>query len=98
MKYVVQLTESANKEFFELTEYQQNRLLADFELISEDGIEFVVTRPLLDKILELKTDNIRSFFKYQKGQIIIVALIVIKKSQKTPKEVLKLAQKRLKEY
>lgn len=84
MKYEIEITNEAQKEFNKLDEEQQTLLLNDYNTIQTDGLEYVLTRPLEDKIFEIKTQNLRSLFIYQKNQIIIVGLIYIKKTQKTP--------------
>lgn len=98
MRYEVLLTDEALNEFQNLETQVQNKVQADYNLIYDFDINAVITRPLGNKIFEIKTDNIRSLFKYQKDKIIIVGLIFVKKTQKTPKEILKLAKKRLENY
>ena len=63
---------------------------------NRNSIDVVLTRPLGDKIFEIKTSNLRTLFKYTENQIIVIGVIYIKKTQKTPLNVLKLAQKRFK--
>ena len=46
---------------------------------------------------EIKTNELRSLFKYTAGKIIVVGVVFVKKTQKTPKEKIKLAKQRLKE-
>ena len=48
-------------------------------------------------IMFIKTNYLRSLFKYEEGQIIIIGLIYEKDSQKAPNYYIKLAQKRLKQ-
>jgi len=36
-------------------------------------------------LFEIKVDNVRAYFKYIDNRIIIIGLIVLKKSQKAPK-------------
>ena len=50
-----------------------------------------------DGLFEIKTDDIRSLFKYEENKIILVALIYQKKTKKAPEQLIKLALKRLKE-
>lgn len=50
-----------------------------------------------NKIFEIKSRELRSLFKYQEGKIIIIGVVFVKKSQKTPKDKIKLAKQRLKE-
>ena len=61
------------------------------------GIEFVRVKPIQKKIFEIKSNELRSLFKYKEGQIIVVGVVFVKKTQKTPKEKIKLAETRLKE-
>lgn len=72
-------------------------LEADYTKIQEQGIEFVRIKPIQKEIFEIKTNELRSLFKYSAGRIIVVGVIFVKKTQKTPKEKIKLALKRLKE-
>ena len=96
MKYEVEFLEKAVEEFEKLTIEQQELLTADYERIQNIGMEAVLTRPLGKKIYEIKTSNLRSLFKYAENRIIIIGLIYVKQSQKTPQEILKLANKRMK--
>ena len=52
------------------------------EWIEEYDINFVKTKHLEADLYEIITDNIRALYGYQKGQIIIVAVIFLKKTQK----------------
>jgi len=45
----------------------------------------------------IKSNELRSLFKYKEGKIIVIGVVFVKKKQKTPKETIKLAEKRLKE-
>lgn len=49
------------------------------------------------EIFEIKTNELRSLFKYSAGRIIVVGVVFVKKTKKTPKEKIKLAKQRLKE-
>ena len=65
--------------------------------IQEQGIEFVRVKPIQKEIFEIKTNELRSLFKYKAGKIIVIGVVFVKKTQKTPKEIIKLAKTRLKE-
>ena len=71
-------------------------LEADYTKIQEQGIEFVRVKPIQKNLFEIKTNELRSLFKYSAGRIIVVGVIFVKKTQKTPKEKIKLAKQRLK--
>lgn len=96
MKFKVDKLKEAQKEYNSLSKAQQILLQDDYNLISTKGIEFVKTRYLAPKLFEIKTKDLRSLFKYEADQIIIIGLIYEKDSQKAPNYYIKLAQKRLK--
>lgn len=97
MKFHVQKLESVEQEILQLNKEQQEFLNSDYSKIENSGIEFVKVRPIQDKIFEIKSNEIRSLFKYEKNQIIVIGVVFVKKTQKTPKEKIKLAKKRLKD-
>ena len=72
-------------------------LEADYSKIHEQGIEFVRVKAIQKEIFEIKTNELHSLFKYRAGKIIVIGVIFVKKTQKTPKEKIKLAKQRLKE-
>jgi len=96
VKFKVERLKEAEKEFERLSKTQQKILIEDYDIITAKGIEYVKTRYLAPKLFEIKTKDLRSLFKYEEGQIIIVGLIYEKNSQKAPNYYIKLAQKRLK--
>ena len=81
----------------DLEEFQQKLLSEEYTKIEIQGIEFVRVKPIQKEIFEIKTNELRSLFKYKAGKIIVVGVVFVKKTQKTPKEIIKLAKKRLKE-
>lgn len=96
MKFKVEKTKEAQKDFESLSKEQQKLLNADYKNIETKGLETVITRYLDTGIFEIKTKDLRSIFKYAEGQIIIIGVIFEKDSQKTPKDILKRAKKILK--
>ena len=96
MKFTVEKLPQAQAEIDSLEQSQKDILEADYTKIREQGIEFVRVKPIQNDIFEIKTNELRSLFKYKEGKIIVVGVVFVKKSQKTPKEKIKLAKKRLK--
>jgi len=96
VKFEVKKLKEAQKEFDSLSGSQQKILNEDYIIIKTKGIEYVKTRYLAPKLFEIKTKDLRSLFKYEENQIIIIGLIYEKDSQKAPNYYIKLAQKRLK--
>ena len=97
MKFIVEKTSSAITEIEALEKNQQDLLNKDYEIIEKQGIEYVRVRPLQKEIFEIKSNELRSLFKYKAGAIIIIGVVFVKKTQKAPKDKIKLAIKRLKE-
>lgn len=97
MKYKVELLKEAQQEKLKLAKIYQEEIEDTYTSIEETGFLGININSLGNGLYEIKSGKTRSIFKYQKGQIIIVGVIFLKKSQKTPSKILKLAQKRLKE-
>ena len=97
MKFTVEKLPQAKAEIESLEKSQKDMLEADYTKIQEQGIEFVRVRPIQKDIFEIKTNELRSLFKYSVGKIIVVGVVFVKKTQKTPKDKIKLAEQRLKE-
>ena len=97
MKFKVEKLPHAEAEIKDLEESQQKLLSDEYSKIETQGIEFVRVKPIQKDIFEIKSNELRSLFKYQAGKIIVVGVVFVKKTQKTPKEKIKLAKQRLKE-
>lgn len=98
MKYQIFLTPQANNDLNELEEKDKKKVYKTIDIIENVDLQAVYNKSLGNKLYEIKVDNIRCLYGYQKGQIIIIALIFVKKTQKTPKLFIEKAQKILKEY
>lgn len=96
-KFKVEKLDAVNKEIAELSQEQQDLLKSEYNLIETKGIEFVRVKHLQSKFFEIKSKELRSLFKYQEGKIIVIGVVFVKKTQKTPKDKIKLAKQRLKE-
>ena len=97
MKFTVEKLPAAAAEINALEQPQKELLNKEYETIEKQGLEYVRVRPLQKEIFEIKSNELRSLFKYKAGAIIVIGVVFIKKTQKTPKEKIKLAIKRLKE-
>ena len=96
MKFAVEKLSSVVAEINALEKEQQDVLKRDYEIIEKQGIEYVRVRPLQKEIIEIKSNELRSLFKYKAGAIIVIGVVFVKKTQKTPKDKIKLAIQRLK--
>ena len=97
MKFKVEKLPQAQAEIDSLEQAQKDILEEDYAKIQNQGIEFVRVKPIQKDVFEIKTNELRSLFKYQAGKIIVIGVVFVKKTQKTPKEKIKLAKQRLKE-
>ncbi|MBR2090388.1 MAG: type II toxin-antitoxin system RelE/ParE family toxin [Fibrobacter sp.] len=97
MKFTVEKLPAAAAEINALEQSQKELLNKEYETIEKQGLEYVRVRPLQKEIFEIKSNELRSLFKYKAGAIIVIGVVFVKKTQKTPKEKIKLAIKRLKE-
>ena len=97
MKFTVEKLPQAKNEIDSLEQSQKDMLEVDYKKIQEQGIEFVRVKPIQKEVFEIKTNELRSLFKYKAGKIIVIGVVFVKKTQKTPKEIIKLSKKRLKE-
>ena len=104
MKYRVVLTNEAAEDYDKLTLAHKKKLQADFVVIQECGIDAVYVKriyvkdPEIDKLFEIRTDHIRSLFVYLENQVVLISLVFIKQSQKTPEKHIQQALRRIKKY
>lgn len=98
MRYEIILTKEAKENLSSLEKCQREKLFSDYSIIQVESIDAVNTKPLGKKLFEIKTDNLRSLFIFKKGRIIVIGVIFIKKTQKTPKQYLERALKILTKY
>lgn len=98
MKYTVKILPEAQDDIEKLELIQQDKLQIDYKTIQEVDIKAVNVKSLGNKLFEIKTSELRSLFEYTNGQIIIIAVVFIKKTQKIPEIYIKRAKKILENY
>lgn len=96
MKFTVEFTDEAKKDYLKLTSEQQDLLQDDYEIIRTKGLDSIRFNYIDKNLFEIKTKDLRSLFDYRKGQIILVAVILVKDSQKTPKRIIDKLERYLK--
>lgn len=77
MKFTVEKMSSVIAEIKALEKNQQDLLNKDYEIIEKQGIEYVRVRPLQKEIFEIKSNELRSLFKYKAGAIIIIGVVFV---------------------
>ncbi len=83
MTFAVEKLSSVIAEINALEKEQQDLLNRDYEIIEKQGIEYVRVRHLQKEIFEIKSNELRSLFKYKAGAIIVIGVVFVKKTQKT---------------
>lgn len=76
MKFKVTKLEAVENEIKALEPAQQELLKSEYAKIENEGIEFVRVKPIQKKIFEIKSNELRSLFKYKEGQIIVVGVVM----------------------
>lgn len=98
MKYKVIIHNEALKELNSFGKSTIKKLSKDYEKIQYHGMEFIDRKHVENDIYEIRTDRYRSLFAYKNDQVVVIAVIFIKKTQKTPEKFKNLAKMRLKDY
>lgn len=89
------LSEEAEEQFNSLDKASYKKVFKDLEKFEHLGSRAVDSRDLTKGLWEIRTDNIRVYYSYAGTKIIIVGLIVLKKSQKAPKRFIEQAIKNI---
>ena len=97
------VNENAEGEFMRLPPKLKAKMAQDMLLLCEHGkIGGDLTKKLGGELFELRTKAAegiaRGIYAYEKGRIVLMLVVFVKKSQKTPSRYLDLASERLKEY
>ena len=79
------LSDEAEEQFNNLDKASYKKVFKDLEKFENLGSRAVDSRDLTKDLWEIRTDDIRIYYSYAGTKIIIVGLIVLKKSQKAPK-------------
>ena len=75
MKFIVEKLPQAEAEIASLELSQQDLLRNEYSKIETQGIEFVRIKPLQKDIFEIKSNELRSLFKYKAGKIIVAGVV-----------------------
>jgi phage-related protein len=82
--YRIIYADEASEQLNTLEKSYRNKALRAIEVFSELGSQAGNSKPLRDGLFEIKADKVRVYFKYFENKIIIVGIIVLKKTQKAP--------------
>ncbi len=95
MEFEVELTDQAEEQLLNLDKASQKKVIKDIEKFKALGKNAVDSRDLDKNLYEIRSNNIRSIYTYKNNRMIIIGLIFMKKSQKTPKRYIIQAKKNL---
>jgi phage-related protein len=97
-KYTAKYSPEAEEQFYKLQKTEQKKLFKAVNLFELLGVEAKNTKHLDDDLFEIKVDKIRAYFKYFKNKIIIIGIVVLKKTQKAPVRYIEQAHKNIEKY
>ena len=96
--YTAEFTDEAIEQLKALDTDNQDKILAAIKSFEILGIKYKNINKLDFDLFEIKPSGVRAYFKYYKNRIIIVGLIVLKKSQKAPKRFMLQASRNIENY
>ena len=93
--FTSEYTDEALQQLEQLDDIEYEKITKAIYIFEHVGTRYKNINDLGDGLFELKPDNVRAYFKYVKGKIIIIGFIVLKKTQKAPKRYIKQAHKNI---
>lgn len=97
-EFEAEFTEQALEQLEQLTDTEAKKILKAINIFEQVGTKYKYINDLGNGLFELKPDKIRAYFKYAKNKIIIIGLIVLKKTQKAPSRYIEQAHKNIDKY
>ena len=98
-QFIAMYTPEAEKDLKNLDKQDLKRVFRTVALFEQLGKDGVNSRPLnKDGLFEMKCDRVRIYFMYHENNIIIIGLVVLKKSQKAPERYKAEAMVNIKKY
>ena len=96
--FKAEFTDEAREQANKLEIHQKRKLAKAIEIFEQVGMQYKNINKLNNGLFELKPDDIRAYFKYCENRIIIIGLVVLKKSQKAPKRFIEQAEHNIEKY
>jgi len=95
----IKITKEAEKDYKKLEKNYRELLDKEYKtILKQSSTKGIYIKHLKNKIFEIITDDLRSLFAFEKGNLIVIATIFIKKSQKTPKHLIERALNIIKKW
>ena len=96
--FTAEYTNEALEQLQNLQDVEFRKISKAIYIFEYTGTKYKNINDLGNGLFELKPDNVRAYFKYAKDRIIIVGLVVLKKTQKAPKKYIEQAHKNIEKY
>lgn len=97
-EFEAEFTKQALEQLEQLTDTDARKILKAINIFEQVGTKYKYINDLGNGLFELKPDKVRAYFKYAKNKIIIIGLIVLKKTQKAPSRYIEQAHKNIDKY
>ena len=97
-EFEAEFTEQALEQLEQLTDTDARKILKAINIFEQVGTKYKYINDLGNGLFELKPDKVRAYFKYAKNTIIIIGLIVLKKTQKAPARYIEQAHRNIDKY
>lgn len=97
-RFEAQYTKEAIEQFKELDENNQDKILEAVRIFEHIGTKYKNINSLGNGLFELKPKGVRAYFMYAENKIIIIGLVVLKKTQKAPKRFIEQAIRNIENY
>lgn len=96
--FIAEFTDQALEQLEQLTDADYRKVVKSIGIFEQVGTKYKYLNDLGNGLFELKPDKVRAYFKYAKNRIIIIGLIVLKKTQKAPPRYIEQAHKNIDKY
>ena len=96
--FTAEYTDEALEQLSRLEDIEYEKIMKSIYVFERVGSRYKNLNNLGNGLYELKPDNVRAYFMYAKNRIIIIGLIVLKKSQKAPARYIKQARQNIEKY
>jgi phage-related protein len=97
-QFTAKYTDEALEQLDKLEKSSKKKILNAIKIFEQIGTEYKNINDLGGGLFELKPDNIRAYFKYHEGKIIIIGFMTLKKTQKAPKRYIEQAIRNIENY
>ena len=96
--FTTEFTSEAEEQFGKLEQNHRKKLRSAIRIFEQVGTEYKNINDLGGGLFELKLDDVRAYFEYYEGRVIIVGLVVLKKSQKAPQRFIEQARRNIEKH